>query len=92
MKLLILKIAKIFIAVLIPTLILYGLIFLNIIPFPNNQGLIYLIYDLLILVAYSGVGLIIFYLIKGFLKEDIDALKRTIKSIYKSIRRRFKSI
>jgi O-antigen/teichoic acid export membrane protein len=91
-KILLKKLIKIFIAVIIPSIILYGLIYFNLIPFSDIEGLIYLIFDLIILAGYSGVGLLIFYLIKGFRKEDIDALKRTIKGIYKSIKRRISSL
>ena len=91
-KNLLIKFCKIFLAVIIPTIILYILIYFNLIPFSDTQGFIYLIYDLLLGAAYSGIGLLIFYLIKGFHKKDIDALKRTVKSIYKSVKRRILSL
>ncbi|MHA1270964.1 MAG: oligosaccharide flippase family protein [Candidatus Helarchaeota archaeon] len=91
-KNLIIKISKILFSVLIPSFILMIILYFNLIPFVYTQSFIYLLFDGLILLAYIGIGVLIFYFIKGFHKNDTDALKRSLRNIYKSFRRRIVSL
>ncbi|MBD3227640.1 MAG: oligosaccharide flippase family protein [Candidatus Lokiarchaeota archaeon] len=90
------KLGKIFLkiitSIIVPVIIFLILLYYNIIPYFGNEGFIYLIFDGLILLAFFGISTLIFYILKGLNKKDIDALKRSIKNIYKSIKRRVFSI
>ncbi|MHA1231621.1 MAG: oligosaccharide flippase family protein [Candidatus Helarchaeota archaeon] len=82
------KISKIIIATSIPSIILLILLFNGLIPFSQTEGFVYLVFDGLIIMAFSALCLLIFYLLKGFHKKDFDVLKRSINNILKSAKRR----
>ncbi|MHA1695106.1 MAG: oligosaccharide flippase family protein [Candidatus Helarchaeota archaeon] len=87
-KSLITKFGKILFSISVPSTLFLFLKFFNLIPYTTTEGFLYLLVDGLIILIYAGISFLIFYLIKGFHKNDMGALKRSIKSIFKSIRRR----